>query len=124
FWGSLPLSVAAGADFPLALFEFLTTGRRDFPQHYRTGLCCRNLPLDIEWQIANLHADRTDPTLATKTLPAVLGETVANILTLRERWDSLTLDDPKPGLAEIGDLLRRAAGKLTKPRRALDTETA
>ena len=124
FWGSLPLSVAAGADFPLALFEFITKGRRDFPQRYRTGLFCRNLPLDIEWQIANLHADRTDPTLATKALPAVLGETVANILTLRERWDSLTLDDPKPGFAEIGDLLRRAVGKLTKPRRALDTETA
>lgn len=124
FWGSLPLSVAAGADFPLALLEFLTTGRRDFPQRYRTGLVCRNLPLDIEWQIANLHADRTDPTLATKTLPAVLCETVANILTLRERWDSLTLDDPRPGFAEIGGLLRRAAGKLTKPRRALDTEPA
>lgn len=124
FWGSLPLSVAAGADFPLALFEFITTGRRDFPQRYRTGLFCRNLPLDIEWQIANLHANRTDPTLATKPLPAVLGETVGNMLTLRERWDSLTFDDPKPGFAEIGDLLRRAVGKLTKPRRALDTETA
>lgn len=124
FWGSLPLSVAAGADFPLALFEFIATDRREFPQRYRAGLVCRNLPLDIEWQIANLHADRADPTLAAKTLPAVLGETIANIVTLRERWDSLTLDDPKPGLAEISGLLRRAAGKLTKPRRALDTETA
>jgi len=124
FWGSLPLSVAAGADFPLALFESLTAGRRDFPQQYQTGLYCRNLPLDLEWQIANLHADRTDPTLATKKLPAVVGETVANILTLRERWDSLTLDDPKPGFAEIGDLMQRAFAKLTKPRRALDAETA
>ncbi|MGH7001331.1 MAG: hypothetical protein ACREEA_07475, partial [Stellaceae bacterium] len=88
------------------------------------GLFCRNLPLDIEWHMANLHADRTNPTLATKTLPAVLGETVANIVTLRERWDSLTLDDPNPGFAEIGGLLRGAIGKLIKSRRALDTETA
>lgn len=124
FWGSIPLSIAAGADFPFALFEFLTVGRRDFPQHYRTGLFCRNLPLDLEWQIANLRADRRDPTLATKRLPAVLSETIANLLTLRERWDSLTLDDPAPGIAEITGLARRAIAKLTKPRHALDVETA
>jgi len=123
FWGSLPLSVAAGADFPLALFEFLTAGRRDFPQHYRTGIFARNLPLDLEWQIANLHADRSDPTLATKKLPAVVGETIANILTLRERWDSLTLDDPAPGIAEIRGLMQRAFAKLTRSHRALDAET-
>ncbi len=124
FWGSLPLSVTAGADFPLALFEFLTAGRRNFPPHYRAGIFARNLPLDLEWQIVNLHADRSDPTLATKKLPAVVGETIANILTLRERWDSLTLDDPAPGIAEIRGLMQRAFAKLTRSHRALDAETA
>ncbi|MDE2166383.1 MAG: hypothetical protein KGJ66_08605 [Alphaproteobacteria bacterium] len=124
FWGSLPLSVAAGADFPLALFEFLTTGRRDFPVHYRTGIFARNLPLDLDWQLANLHANRRDPTLATKKLPAVVAETVANMLTLRERWDSLTLDDPAPGIAEIGSLMQRGFARLTRSHRALDAEAA
>jgi predicted ATP-grasp superfamily ATP-dependent carboligase len=122
FWGSLPLSIAAGADFPLALFEFLVSGRRDFPQHYRTGIFARNLPLDLDWQIANLHADRHDPTLATKSLPAVAGETIANVLTLRERWDSLTLDDPAPGIAEIRELTQRAFARLIRSRGALDAE--
>lgn len=123
FWGSLPLSVAAGADFPLALFEFLTVGRRDFPQQYRTGIFARNLPLDLDWQAANLRADRRDPTLATKALPAVVGETIANVLTLRERWDSLTLDDPAPGIAEIGGLMQRGLARLTRSHR-LDAEIA
>jgi predicted ATP-grasp superfamily ATP-dependent carboligase len=123
FWGSLPLSVAAGADFPLALLELLTAGRRQFSPAYRTGLYSRNLPLDLDWQIANLRADRNDPTLATKPLYAVAGETIANLLTLRERWDSLTLDDPAPGLAEIGGLIQRAFAKLGKPNHALGAET-
>jgi predicted ATP-grasp superfamily ATP-dependent carboligase len=115
FWGSLPLAVAAGADFPLALFQFLVEGRTVFPQRYRQGLCCRNLSLDLEWQLSNLGADRTDPTLATKPLYRVLGETLANVLLLRERLDTLTLDDPGPFLAECRILARRAlarAGKL------------
>lgn len=34
----------------------------------------------------------------------MLGEAVVNVLTLRERSDMLTLDDPGPGLAELAGL--------------------
>lgn len=124
FWGSLPLSVAAGADFPLALFRFLTEGQREFPAGYRTGLYCRNLPLDLDWQIANLRADRRDPTLATKPLGAVARETLVNLLTLRERWDSLVIDDPAPGLAELRGLVQRAVARLARASGSLRKETA
>ena len=30
FWGSLPLAAAAGADFPLYLYQLLVDGRREF----------------------------------------------------------------------------------------------
>ncbi|MFO8007305.1 MAG: ATP-grasp domain-containing protein, partial [Candidatus Brocadiia bacterium] len=43
FWGSLPLAVAAGADFPFCLYEMLVEGRRDFESGYKTGLYCRNV---------------------------------------------------------------------------------
>ncbi|HJT76639.1 MAG TPA: hypothetical protein VJ739_05510, partial [Gemmataceae bacterium] len=82
FWGSLPLSVAAGADFPLALFRFLVEGRTDFPQRYRQGIYCRNLSLDLEWQLANLAADHRDPTLLTVPLWRVFGEACLDVLTL------------------------------------------
>ena len=35
FWGSLPLSAAAGMDFPRYLCELLLQGRTDFPPSYK-----------------------------------------------------------------------------------------
>ena len=101
FWGSLPLAVAAGADFPLALTQLLVEGKTCFSQEFRTGLCCRNFRADLSWQRANLRADRKDPTLASLPLSQVLWETVRNVALLRERSDTFTWDDPMPGLAEL-----------------------
>jgi protein-tyrosine-phosphatase/predicted ATP-grasp superfamily ATP-dependent carboligase len=114
FWGSLPLAIASGADFPLALFEMLVHGRAAFPRQYRAGLCCRYWAGDCDWLIANLRADRNDPTLATRPLSALAVETVANVLLLRERSDTLTLDDPWPALAECRRLARGALCRLTR----------
>jgi protein-tyrosine-phosphatase/predicted ATP-grasp superfamily ATP-dependent carboligase len=118
FWGSLPLAIAAGADFPLALFQMLIEGRTAFPGHYRVGLCCRNWEADAGWLIANLRADRKDPTLTTRPIGAVMAETVKNVILLRERSDTLTLDDPKPALHELAKLTR---GKLSAARRKLSS---
>src|SRR6185503_6339152 len=43
FWGSLPLAVAAGADFPYYLYRLLVEDNRDLPTDYRLGVRCRNL---------------------------------------------------------------------------------
>lgn len=111
FWGSLPLAVAAGADFPRYLYDLLVRGVRRFPSGYRTGLYCRNLGLDVEWMRANLRADRSDPTLATRPLWRVALE-VGHLLTLSERSDTLQMDDPGPGLAEIGARFGGLAGRV------------
>jgi predicted ATP-grasp superfamily ATP-dependent carboligase len=102
FWGSLPLAVAAGADFPLALFQLLVEGRRDFPRRYRVGLRCRNWRGDRWWLTANLHARRTDPSLPTVPLWKVGLEALTSVVTLRERSDTFALDDPGPAVAELG----------------------
>ena len=111
FWGSLPLALAAGVDFPLYLYEMLVKGRRDFPSTYRVGMHCRSLTADCEWLVANLAANRRDPTLATRALGRVPME-VLNILKLRERWDTLTGDDPRPGLYECRTILRNLLRKV------------
>ena len=108
FWGSLPLALAAGVDFPLALYRLLVEGRDSFPQQYRPNVYCRNLFIDLSWQRANLKADRTDPTLATRPIPRVIWDALVNVATLREHLDTLTLDDPRPGLTE----LRQVAGRV------------
>jgi predicted ATP-grasp superfamily ATP-dependent carboligase len=111
FWGSLPLAVASGADFPLALYQFLVNGRREFPQAYRAGIHCRNLTLDLEWQIANALADRRDKTLSTVPFTRVIRETITNVATLRERSDAWAMDDPGPGFAELKLLGKRFGSK-------------
>lgn len=114
FWGSLPLAVAAGADFPLALFDLLVEGRTEFPGDHRVGIRARNLRRDARWHLANLRADRTDPTLNSRPWPRVARETAVSVLAGRERSDTFTLDDPVPGFADAGrmarDLVR--AGRL------------
>ena len=48
FWGSLPLAVSAGADFPRFLYEVLLGKREEFIQNYKTDIYCRNLTMDID----------------------------------------------------------------------------
>jgi protein-tyrosine-phosphatase/predicted ATP-grasp superfamily ATP-dependent carboligase len=103
FWGSLPLAVAAGADFPLWLYQLLVDGRRDFPRRYAEGVYCRNTTLDARWMLENLRADRRDPALSTLPLWKVAAE-VGHVAALREHNDTLVLDDPGPGLTELRQL--------------------
>jgi protein-tyrosine-phosphatase/predicted ATP-grasp superfamily ATP-dependent carboligase len=100
FWGSLPLSIAAGLDFPRYLYEMLLEGRTEFPREYRIGMFSRNWSKDMQWFLANLRADRSDPTLLSRPLWSVTLE-VSNILLLRERSDTLVLDDSRPAWADL-----------------------
>lgn len=106
FWGSLPLAIASGANFPLALFEMLVDGKTDFPQAYRTGLYCRSIFLDLVWQRDNLLADHSDRTLATRPVWRILLDCLVNKFTLRERYDTFTIDDPLPGFFEIVNIIK------------------
>ena len=107
-WGSLPLAVAAGVDFPRYLYEMLVEGRTTFPELYKTGTYCRNLTMDLQWLKKNLKLDRSDPTESVVSLRHVLFE-LKNVLTLSEHIDTFALDDPVPFLIEIRKLVKRAA---------------
>ena len=114
FWGSLPLAVAAGADFPRFLYELVVEGRRDFDGPdctYRCDIYCRNLTNDLAWLVANWRADRKDPVLETRSLGEVAGELV-NVLRLRERSDTFTRDDMGPGFAELTFIFERVLAKV------------
>lgn len=108
-WGSLPLAVAAGADFPLALYQLLVEGRSRVQQRYREELYCRNLTWDLSWQLQNLRANRSDDTLNIRPRLKDLLDTLAHIIAVREHMDSFTLDDPWPLLAELAQIGRACA---------------
>jgi protein-tyrosine-phosphatase len=99
FWGSLPLAVASGADFPRFLFELLTRGKRDFPDEYRKGVYCRNWLMDFNRlrtvKVARRHNAPSDSLLQTVLLA------LKNIFTFRERSDTFVLDDVMPCVREL-----------------------
>jgi protein-tyrosine-phosphatase/predicted ATP-grasp superfamily ATP-dependent carboligase len=105
FWGSLPLALAAGVDFPRYLYELLCCGRTQFPREYRLGVYARNWLADYYWFGKNLRANRADPCLLTVPHARVLKD-FANLLLGREVSDTLALDDPRPAVAEARDFLR------------------
>ncbi len=117
FWGSLPLAVAAGVDFPFYLYQMLVHGSRQFPREYRRGLYCRNLTADLHWAHDNFRASRGDPTLITVTPSRMLLEG-GNLLLLRERFDSLVCDDPWPGIVELAQFARQNSVKIADRARA------
>jgi predicted ATP-grasp superfamily ATP-dependent carboligase len=112
FWGSLPLAVAAGADFPYYLYEMLVLGRRAFPQTCRAETYSRNLLLDFQGLRTRSRADGQQRRINFWTV----AEDLATVLRGHDHIDNLSLDDPAPGLIELGhigsQLTRKAAGKL------------
>jgi predicted ATP-grasp superfamily ATP-dependent carboligase/protein-tyrosine-phosphatase len=99
FWGSLPLALAAGVDFPYYLYQMWVEGRRDFPQAYRAGVYCRNLVNDALWMTKAWRADRHD--LTDTGSPPRQPLELLRLVTLREHSDTFVRDDPWPGFAEL-----------------------
>jgi protein-tyrosine-phosphatase len=110
FWGSLPLAVAAGVDFPWDLYALLVEDRRPERRAYRMGVYCRNLVKDLDWYRTTRRADRNNSYVVRVPLSKVLAE-FSNVLRGAEHWDTITTDDPVPGLAEIALLLWAQARK-------------
>lgn len=112
FWGSLPLAISAGANFPLFLYQMLVKRQKTFAPHYRIHIHNRNLLRDLYWMSDNFKArihGKNDAT--TVPLPRFFMEFL-NVLLLRERIDSFALDDLKPGLAELKLVFTNVKEKL------------
>lgn len=119
FWGSLPLAISAGVDFPAALLALHLHGRRPQQPSYRVGRRQRNLGFDMVWMRDNLRADMQDPRLLTESVPTSALAWL-RVLTPSEGWDHFDWRDPGPGLQQIWQLVRDIGGKvITEVRRKL-----
>ncbi len=120
FWGSLPLAVAAGADFPLYLYQLLLEQRRTFEVNYRSAVRCRNLRNDLRWnwhwlrQSLSSEASVTAQRTGWKVNLISCGQFIADWLHLlsgREYQDLFAWDDLSPLFGEaqqiIGSLRRK-----------------
>jgi protein-tyrosine-phosphatase/predicted ATP-grasp superfamily ATP-dependent carboligase/CelD/BcsL family acetyltransferase involved in cellulose biosynthesis len=110
-WGSLPLPVGLGVDFPYRWYTLLVDGEETPSVSYRTGIFGRNLIPDL-WSIladAKQIRDRGGSLLGfTLSMASELGR----VFTTREIHDVLVRDDPAPGLLELSSIVSELASRL------------
>lgn len=115
-WGSLPLAVAAGADFPAMLAELHLTGSMGEYPPYRNEVYCRNLASDLMWHELVLRASRGAKGKGNELTRIPSGRMVlrdlVRVLSLKHYFDTQSLRDPLPGLVDIKRLLGRYWGRL------------
>ncbi len=117
-WGSLPLAVRSGMDFPRRLAELYLKGppgpELGPDRRYRRGVRLRSLELELTWIASLLLGARLPPLPEARpprraALAALLG-----LLDPRAGFDIQTLDDPRPGLADLAHIARRFAARLRR----------
>ena len=111
-WGSLPLPVSLGVDFPYRWYRLLVEGVETPPVPYRVGVYGRNLVPDIVAALADAEAQ---PGKLRKT--AALAKRLAGtrrVLMNAEKQDVFVRDDMAPARAEMTSLWR---GALTRAQR-------
>jgi predicted ATP-grasp superfamily ATP-dependent carboligase/thymidylate kinase len=114
-WGSLPLAVKSGVDFPAGLAD-VCLGTVPGPDHrpdlsYAVGVRSRNLDLEVIWIGSTLRRARRYPGVPTPQRR----EAVAAALRLvypGDGFDILSREDPRPGLVELIGIAGKLRGKL------------
>ncbi|HEY0311587.1 MAG TPA: ATP-grasp domain-containing protein [Allosphingosinicella sp.] len=111
FWGSLPLAVAAGCDFPADLARLLLGGTRPAAAPYRTGL--RRRDFGGEYYRVLKAAEGAGPVVRLSRLAAGLSRLTASAATGRG-IDTCAADDAAPWRAEKALLASRVGGAVAK----------
>ena len=115
-WGSLPLAVRAGVDFPRLMAEHHVGCPVPAPAigSYRIGVTSRSLPLELAWIGNVLTGRQRSATLATPSRRA--GLAAALRVPAPDGWDVQSWSDPMPGLVELERLVERSAQRLRRSR--------
>jgi predicted ATP-grasp superfamily ATP-dependent carboligase len=118
-WGSLPLAVKSGIDFPAGLAD-VCFGNVPGPDHrpdtsYAVGVRSRNLDLEVVWIGSTLRRARRYPGIPAPPRR----EAVAAALRLvypGDGFDILAREDPRPGFVELVRIAGKLRGKLARGR--------
>jgi predicted ATP-grasp superfamily ATP-dependent carboligase len=107
FWGSLQLALDAGVDFPAHLVTLTEGGQVGPDRGYPAGIRTRWLLGDLDhliWMLRTPYSVRK----GYDQLPSVLAALSTFLIPWRpgERWEVLSLDDPRPFFIEIREWLR------------------
>lgn len=116
-WGSLPLAIASGVDFPRLLAETVLHGgpAADTPilTDYAQGVRSSNPELEVVWIASVLLGRRRYPFIPMPRRREAL-RAIAQLFDPRTRSDVWSLDDPAPGFASIPRIVSKLRGKLAQ----------
>jgi len=114
FWGSLPLAVRAGVDFPW-LYYCLASGQPVLNlAGYQTGICSRHGLGDFSHVLSVLFAEDRMRELVYPSRVSAVKEFLVPSQELHS--DVARLHDPAPAVMEIVDMLRRAGARFRRSR--------
>ena len=126
-WGSLPLAVHSGVDFPARLAElYLSPASLPVatsvaasvvpsvatpPADYEVGVRSRNLDLEITWIFAVLYGQRRYPFLPMPSRRQGMTAFI-NLFNPRTKFDILSWKDARPGWGELRKIVGKQYQKL------------
>jgi protein-tyrosine-phosphatase len=105
FWGSLPLAVAAGADFPAMLHELMTRGKVSDRPPARPDVLCRHLSRELIW-LEHVLRKAAPPGLVELPSPRSVLRDCLMVFSSRHHFDVQAWRDPWPGLVDMARVLR------------------
>lgn len=113
FWGSLPLAIASGVDFPAELHDLMVRDARPAPSPYRVGHFSRALSSDVHAVLNTLR--NPDLTMSERAATPVREclSFAARGLSGVETIDSFAWDDLVPMRAEVLELASDVANAVS-----------
>jgi len=104
-WGSLPLPVAVGVDFPYQLYQLLVTNQIQSPVRYRANIYARNVVADL-WQMraASQAVVGSGVIKAVFVLKWLAG--YARFIIGKEHHDAFDWSDTRPAWAELKQVVQ------------------
>ncbi|WP_332704681.1 carboxylate--amine ligase [Lysobacter sp. D1-1-M9] len=113
-WGSLPLAVAAGVNFPLGLLQIACGERLDPQPCYRRGFYMRDVTADLRWFMHAGRARWQGRGLSVKSITAGDFAGLLRPLWGQERWDLFRWREPELWIALSRRSLERSWTGLHK----------
>ena len=111
-WGSLPLPVALGVDFPYRWYRLLVDGTETPPVPYEVGVFGRNLVPDLMSALVEAETHGNHLRRASSLARRLAG--TRRLWVNAEKQDVFVRDDPAPARAEIAAILRGGVTRLQR----------
>jgi len=101
FWGSLPLAVSSGSDFPWYLYQLLINKTHPNQFQSATGHLSRKIQEDLYWYIQVIFRRNDNPLIKWPKTSQLLKDLLSTF-HYKHHFDAFNYQDLKPGFIELG----------------------